>query len=563
MKKTRKAFTLVELLVVIAILAVLATVGIVGYTSFTKKAKESNDRSVVAQINLALQASEVTDGKPQTMYDALQVVEGAGFVVANLTPDTDGYDYVYDMKNNRFALMNKTTVVAEANDKSFEDGVNAWQFIGAGQTLSTSRSNYLKDGWSGAIAEVKTGIDCGNNASITSITYNGSTSGQTVVIRTKGDQCSLTINAANDDVNFYGYAREINVLAIKSTSLHIYGSTNTLAVTSGHVQVENTGIVFDVVQVGTAAEGTGASITNNGYIATTSLSAHTSEEAKAAATAQVTGNVGGDYEIGSLAQLEAFRDAVNSGNTFAGKTVKLSADITLKDGWKPIGEGARQVVNNGSSTVATLFAGTFDGQNHTISNLNNKGFNPTQNRFDAEKGCAYGLFALVGNGAEIKNVKLANVNIDFSGSVKGDSVAALVGYSENNLTITNVTVVSGSIKAEDGVAGIVGRVYVSKITDPSTTYTVTISNCTNNADITATDNKAAGIAAMAGDISSGNNKLSLTISDCSNTGHITAQYSSTILAYATVTRSNNFIIHNCGTTTVAGGNTDKVTITND
>ena len=48
--KTKKGFTLVELLVVIAILAILATATIVGYTAFTKKAKLSNLESELRQV---------------------------------------------------------------------------------------------------------------------------------------------------------------------------------------------------------------------------------------------------------------------------------------------------------------------------------------------------------------------------------------------------------------------------------------------------------------------------------------------------------------------------------
>lgn len=55
-KKVKKAFTLVELLVVIAILAILATVSVVGYTQFTKRAQQSNDMSLTTQINTVLQA---------------------------------------------------------------------------------------------------------------------------------------------------------------------------------------------------------------------------------------------------------------------------------------------------------------------------------------------------------------------------------------------------------------------------------------------------------------------------------------------------------------------------
>ena len=62
----KKGFTLVELLVVIAIVAILATVAIIGYTSFTNKAHESNDRTLVAQLNTAITK---VDGKYATMHE--------------------------------------------------------------------------------------------------------------------------------------------------------------------------------------------------------------------------------------------------------------------------------------------------------------------------------------------------------------------------------------------------------------------------------------------------------------------------------------------------------------
>ena len=503
MKKTKKAFTLVELLVVIAILAVLATVGIVGYTSFTKKAKESNDKSVISQINLALQASEVADGKPQTLNEALNVVEEAGFVVANLTPSTEGYDYVYDMKNNRFALMDGNKVVSEATDHPFEEGVNAWQLVAPGQTLSTNRSNYLKSGWGGNV-QVSTGLDCGDNENL-HVTYNHQGGHQEVTIRLLGDTSSLVVNAPNDDVNFYGYVATLDVAAVASSSLHIYGSVNKLALTSGHAQVETTGVVFDIVQVGAAETGTGATITNNGYVADASLSQNTSAEAKAAATQQVSGKtVGGDYEIGSLAKLETFRETVNAGNSFKGLKVKLVADITLTDGWKPIGEGSREVANSNTAATGTgtFFRGEFDGNGHTIYNLNNIGFVPTASRIVSdknEKTYCYGLFALVGDGAYFHDLKLKNVNIDTTlyGSAIGDSVGALIGYSDGSLKVMNVEV-SGLVKGADAVGGIIGRSYkrISTWDSAKNPFEYVISGCINNANVTIGTNegqKGAGI----------------------------------------------------------------------
>lgn len=64
-----------------------------------------------------------------------------------------------------------------------------------------------------------------------------------------------------------------------------------------------------------------------------------------------------DLKISTAAQLKAFADAVNAGDSFQGKTVVLTNDIDLEYTAVVIG------------TKANPFMGTFDGQNYTVSNL--------------------------------------------------------------------------------------------------------------------------------------------------------------------------------------------------
>ena len=86
--KTKKAFTLVELLVVIAILAILATATIVGFTAFTQKAKLSNLEGELKQVTELLQLEdyyndhfEISNGK---IYNT-DTKENADDEVANLS----------------------------------------------------------------------------------------------------------------------------------------------------------------------------------------------------------------------------------------------------------------------------------------------------------------------------------------------------------------------------------------------------------------------------------------------------------------------------------------------
>ncbi len=78
-KKTKKGFTLVELLVVIAILAILATVSVVGYTSFIDKANQSVDEQAVTQMNLLLQADEIASNPPTSVTEVKTLLTANGY----------------------------------------------------------------------------------------------------------------------------------------------------------------------------------------------------------------------------------------------------------------------------------------------------------------------------------------------------------------------------------------------------------------------------------------------------------------------------------------------------
>ena len=182
--KKKKGFTLVELLVVIAILAVLATVSVVGYMGFTKKAQISNDESLVTQLNTALKADEVVDGKPETPTKMLSVMEDNGFKVENLTPKTTTYNIVWNQEDNQFALLdeNDSLVYGTISEKLYMN----WKFVDS-YTEASDFSIYLKEIETQNIpSEIHTGLDVGNNTGITTINYKNESDAQNVVIRTNG-----------------------------------------------------------------------------------------------------------------------------------------------------------------------------------------------------------------------------------------------------------------------------------------------------------------------------------------------------------------------------------------
>ncbi len=206
-----------------------------------------------------------------------------------------------------------------------------------------------------------------------------------------------------------------------------------------------------------------------------------------------TGTASDPYLIKDAADLSAFRDAVNNGKNYEGKTIALANSITLTGEWTPIGNGTR----SGNSYTGNAFKGTFDGRNYTISGL-------TITAAPDSVDDALGLFGVV-DGGTVKNLVLTGVNINVPTS---ELAGGAIGILTNNGLANSITV-SGSVSATRGNGGIVGRMLISG----------TISNCVNNAKISATGANVGGIVGAAYYTAVGK---TMTISGCTNNGVITS-----------------------------------------
>jgi|GEM_PF-926842 hypothetical protein len=229
--KKKKGFTLVELLVVIAILAILAAVSVVGYLGFTEKAKDSNDNTLITQLNQVLQADEVLDGKPKTMSEALNVLEENGFVVENLTPTSSKNEFVYDISQNRFKIFNQKEI-EQLND------ANYWYIVKDVDSLNAMKAKcsvYLVDSFvvEGDL-ELTYGFD-GLNSGVAKLTLNNSNGkAENLILNTNASQ--IIVNASEDNVSHFGSADTVLVTAVAPNSYHEYGSLRKLEVNSGHVE---------------------------------------------------------------------------------------------------------------------------------------------------------------------------------------------------------------------------------------------------------------------------------------------------------------------------------------
>ena len=160
-------------------------------------------------------------------------------------------------------------------------------------------------------------------------------------------------------------------------------------------------------------------------------------------------------KINSEKELWDFSYALSQDRTgYANANVSLEQNIELRNAaWVPIG------TNYLPSMGPITFTGTFDGNGHTIENINIideekttlPGVDPGPNdyRFSADVG----LFAHLGSGGTVKNLKVTG---SVSGSRRADNIGGIVGQNSGG-TVTNCTF-SGSVSggSATNVGGIVG-----------------------------------------------------------------------------------------------------------
>ncbi len=162
-----------------------------------------------------------------------------------------------------------------------------------------------------------------------------------------------------------------------------------------------------------------------------------------------------EYIITTADELAGFAALVDSGNSFAGKTVKLGADIDLMNAeWEAIGSSYYP------------FSGSFDGQGYTISNLK-----ITKACGNIAASNRQGLFStVVPVGATyMKNVTLCNVDIEAGyhvGGLLGTSDGSNQSATGNYFVMTDIKLIGKvNIYGWEGVGGVMGSGNMAEISN--------------------------------------------------------------------------------------------------
>lgn len=111
MKNSKRAFTIVELVIVIAVIAILAAVLIPTFSGLIEKANVNSDQAAVKQMNTYLAADEQINGPAKTYDEALKVLNKSNLDANHYVALAAGYSLIYVPKINRVLYIDENSTV--------------------------------------------------------------------------------------------------------------------------------------------------------------------------------------------------------------------------------------------------------------------------------------------------------------------------------------------------------------------------------------------------------------------------------------------------------------------
>ena len=375
-KKLRRAFTIVELVIVIAVIAILAAVLIPTFTSLIQKANESNDVSLATNMNTFLQTDEVLNGKPENMGEVVSILQENGIDISKLTPTQDNNYYLWDQTSNRIIYMDENYELIFSSVGSDISQMNLWVLVTSQEAADKWIAKTLEGGVTVYVyADIQAPeegykIDYLNGLYIDdNYVLIGNVSYENSVLESKNNFVingniigNLYINDKDATINHYGTLQSLEIVSVNSESYHENGYIKgEVVIQDGHFVVEKEGSVSNIL----VKSGGTVKISSNSEVSQLKV------EGESAQTA-VTINVGASAK-------PVYVDESKISATIEGANVQTIEYVTNETELRTALAKENYVVLNNDITITDVIAVSkdlvLDGNNYTItadSNIANK-----------------------------------------------------------------------------------------------------------------------------------------------------------------------------------------------
>ncbi len=258
-----------------------------------------------------------------------------------------------------------------------------------------------------------------------------------------------------------------------------------------------------------------------------------------------------EYTLTTAEQLAGLASLVNNWTNFAGKTIKLGADIVLNEGseadwataapankWTPIGDG------KGSGTGHT-FRGVFDGAGHKISGM----------YVESTSNYQQGLFGTIAYTSEsfaapaIRNISIVNSYIH---NPSAEKVGMLVGqlYVANSVNSTEICMeniyLQGAIVSTYSNARVGGVCGMMNLQTPVSS-TARFKNIVSDVDVSSTNTKMLGGIVSCNTAAINYAASNDVFENCVNLGDLISDWNGSTVGglYGNTSNHANVTIRNC------------------
>lgn len=522
----RRAFTITELVIVIAVIAILAAVLIPTFANVIENSKKSHDEQYVHEINVALNNYSIShNGDTPDNYEELMTV----LADAGLCDAANPFLLATKLKQENMYLVWYTNAnsVIMLEDSSNSQFIMVWNTAGASANavfvysrgdLTNSASGYVLcttgDSRTEGAAEYFYDYYINSDGDISKFLEN----------YVSGDNAKYTESSISGVTSDAGFANAILSSIKNQKAGYVYSETTAqkLLSQSATQTTISAGIKADTVELAKKDPST------------------VSEEEQAAITAaQTTVQQNVRSTLATLATLANDKDDANVLQKKTVQFVEGGADDAL--------EGITLDMSEVSmASIGTTYRKSYEGKGQDEVNRSSfstnfqgvtlQGMTIAENTFIASGAeeqtqtdsgypgggyaFTYGLFGTINNeGSEpivISNLTIEDVDVDLNGAVNtvggaakyntfSDMAGVVVGYTQGNVTLDNITVRGaktengqGAISGYDGVSALVGRAYGHSQSETAKDRTLTINDChVYDMDVNG-QRRAAGFVSYAG-----------------------------------------------------------------